>query len=126
VRKDQPLVVLESPDLVTVQNDLGLVRPDVAKARVGLDTAKTVAERARRLHEQEAIATQVLQQAEADLIRARDEYRRAQVGLAAVESRLSLFGKDPKEIAGLPSAGRQIQLQQVSTSLGAYEKQLLL
>jgi cobalt-zinc-cadmium efflux system membrane fusion protein len=101
VGKNQPLVILESAELVAAQNDLASVRSDLAKAKIGLDTAQTVAERARHLHEQEAIATKDLQQAEADLIRAQDEYRRAQVGVAAVENRLSLFGKDPKEIAGL-------------------------
>jgi membrane fusion protein, heavy metal efflux system len=101
VGKSQPLLILESPELVVAQNDLASARSDLAKAKIGLDTAQTVAERARRLHEQEAIATKDLQQAEADLTRAQDEYRRAQVGLAAVENRLSLFGKDPKEIASL-------------------------
>jgi len=101
VGKSQPLVILESPELVVAQNDLASVRSDLAKAKIGLDTAQIVAARARRLHEQEAIATKDLQQAEADLNRAQDEHRRAQVGLAAVENRLSLFGKDPKEIAGL-------------------------
>jgi len=101
VSKGQPLVVLESPELVAAQNDLASARSDLAKAKIGLNAAQTVADRARRLHEQEAIATKDLQQAEADLARAQDEYRRAQVTLAAVENRLLLFGKDPKEIAGL-------------------------
>jgi cobalt-zinc-cadmium efflux system membrane fusion protein len=101
VGKNQPLVVLESPDLVVAQNDLASARSDLSKAKIGRDTTQTVAERARRLHEQEALATKDLQQAEADLTRAQDEFRRAQVGLAAAENRLLLFGKDPKEIAGL-------------------------
>jgi membrane fusion protein, heavy metal efflux system len=101
VRRGQPLVVLESPEVVAAQNDLASARSDLEKARIGLDAARITAERARRLHEQEAVATKDLQQGEADLSRAQDEYRRAQVGLAAVENRLSLFGKDPKEIAGL-------------------------
>jgi cobalt-zinc-cadmium efflux system membrane fusion protein len=101
VSKNQPLVILESPELVAAQNDLASARSDLAKAKIGLDTAQVVAERARRLYEQEAVATKDLQQAEADLTRAQDEYRRAQVALAAVENRLSLFGKDPKEIASL-------------------------
>src|SRR5262245_58916397 len=101
VGKNQPLVVLESPDLVVAQNDLASARSDLSKAKIGLDTAQTVAARARRLHEQEALATKDLQQAEADLTRSQDELRRAQIGLAAAENRLLLFGKDPKEIAGL-------------------------
>ena len=112
VSKGQPLVVLESPELVAAQNDLASARSDLAKAKIGLNAAQTVADRARRLHEQEAIATKDLQQAEADLARAQDEYRRAQVTLAAVENRLLLFGKDPKEIAGLGArVDRQVVLR---------------
>jgi membrane fusion protein, heavy metal efflux system len=110
VGKNQPLLVLESPELVVAQNDLASARSDLTKAKIGLDSAQIVAERARRLHAQEAIATKDLQQAEADLTRAQDEYRRAQVGLAAVENRLSLFGKDPKEIAGF---GQRVDRQVV-------------
>ena len=101
VKVGQPLVVLESPDYIAAQNDLASARSDVAKAKIGLNSAQISAERARLLHDQEAISTKDLQQAEADLARARDELRRAEATLAAVENRVSLFGKDPQEIASL-------------------------
>ncbi|MGA2264320.1 MAG: efflux RND transporter periplasmic adaptor subunit, partial [Acidobacteriota bacterium] len=98
VLKDQPLVKLESPDLVAVQADLTAVRSDVAKAKIGLGIAQSVAERIRDLSAHKAAATKDLQQAEADLARAQDEERRAEATLATVESRLELFGKQPQEI----------------------------
>jgi membrane fusion protein, heavy metal efflux system len=101
VRVGQPLATLESPDFVAAQNDLASARSDVAKANIGLSTAQAADQRAKRLHEQEALATKDLQQAEADLARAQDDVRRSQAVLAAVENRLRLFGKDAQEIASL-------------------------
>ena len=55
VKAGQPLVVLESADYVAAQNDLATARSDVAKGRIGLKSAEIAAERARTLHDQEAI-----------------------------------------------------------------------
>ena len=101
VKAGQPLVVLESPDYVAAQNDLATAQSDVAKSRIGLKSAEIADERARRLHDQEAIATKDLQQVEADLARAQDELRRSEATLRAIENRILLFGKDPDDIAGL-------------------------
>jgi len=101
VRSGQPLLVLESPELVTVQNDLAAARSELSKAKIGLDAARVAAERARNLHTQGAIATKDMQQAETELARAQDEQRRALAALAAMEHRLALFGKKPEEIARL-------------------------
>ena len=100
VKSGQPLATLESPDLVAAQNDLASARSDQAKANIGLNTAQVAVQRARRLHDQEALSTKDLQQAEADLSRAEDDVRRAQSAVAVVENRLRLFGKDSQEIAG--------------------------
>ena len=108
VRPGQPLLVLEAPELVTVQNDLIAARADLAKAKIGLDAARVAADRARGLHAQGAIAAKDLQQADTELARALDEQRRAQAALATVEHRLALFGKKPEEIARL---GGQIDRQ---------------
>jgi len=101
VKAGQPLVVLESPDFVAAQNDLASARSDVAKAKIGLKSAQLAAERAQSLHDQEAISTKELQQAEADLARAQDEDHRAEATLKGVENRVLLFGKDPGELAAL-------------------------
>ena len=110
VRPGQPLLVLEAPELVTVQNDLAAARSDLTKARIGLDAARVAAERARGLYTQGAIATKDVQQAELELARAQDEQQRAQAVLAGVEHRLALFGKKPDEIARL---GNQVDRQMV-------------
>jgi len=101
VRAGQPLAIMDSPDYIAAQNDLASARSELAKARIGLTSAEATAARARGLHDQEAIATKDLQQAEADLARAQDEVRRTEATVAAVENRVSTFGKNPQEIAGL-------------------------
>jgi membrane fusion protein, heavy metal efflux system len=98
VQSGKPLLTIESPDLVAVQNDLAAARSDENKARIALDTAQKVAERARSLHEREALATKDLQQAEADLSRAQDDLRRAEAAVRFVESRLALFGKNAGQL----------------------------
>jgi len=98
VQSGQPLLTIESPDLVAAQNDLAAARSDENKARIALDTAQKAAERARSLHEREALATKDLQQAEADLSRAKDELRRAEAAVKFVESRLAIFGKNAGQL----------------------------
>jgi cobalt-zinc-cadmium efflux system membrane fusion protein len=110
VRPGQPLLILESPELVTVQNDLVVARSELAKAKIGLDAARVAADRAHGLHTQGAIATKDLQQADTELARAYDDQRRAQATLATVEHRLGLFGKKPEEIARL---GSQVDRQTI-------------
>jgi len=98
VTKGQPLLKLESPDLVATQADLASARSDVAKAKIDFDIAQASAERERDLYSHKAVATKDLQQAEADLARAQDEKKRAAATLATVESRLEIFGKRPQDI----------------------------
>jgi cobalt-zinc-cadmium efflux system membrane fusion protein len=98
VRAGQPLLVIESPDLVAALNDLSAARSDADKARIALGIAEKAAERARRLNEREALATKDLQQAEADLRRAVEELRRADAAVMIAESKLALFGKSADEI----------------------------
>ena len=61
VQPGQPLLVLESPELVTVQTDLATARSELSKATIGLDAARVAAERARYLHTQGAMATKDVQ-----------------------------------------------------------------
>ncbi|MFN7949344.1 MAG: efflux RND transporter periplasmic adaptor subunit [Blastocatellia bacterium] len=98
VRAGQPLVVIESPEVIAAFNDLSAARSDADKSRIALEAAQKAAERARRLHEREAIATRDLQQAETDLARVQEEARRADAAVAIAENRLALFGKTASEI----------------------------
>jgi membrane fusion protein, heavy metal efflux system len=104
VQSGQPLLTVESPDLVAAQNDLAAARSDENKARIALDSAQKVAERARSLHEREALATKDMQLAEADLSRAKDELRRAETAVRFVESRLAIFGKNASQLVEASSS----------------------
>ena len=97
----QPLLVIESPDLVAAINDLAEARANEDKAKIALDAAEKAAQRARNLNSLEALATKELQAAESDLARAREDYRRSAAALSVVRNRLSLFGKSPDEIRSL-------------------------
>jgi cobalt-zinc-cadmium efflux system membrane fusion protein len=109
VRAGQPLLVIESPDLVATVHDLAEARADADKSKIALDTAEKAANRARNLHQLEALATKELQAAEAELARAREDYRRATAAVSVMRNRLSLFGKSPDEIRQLEeSVGDQI------------------
>jgi cobalt-zinc-cadmium efflux system membrane fusion protein len=101
VRSGQPLAVIESPDFVGAQNDLASARSDLVKANIGLNAAQVAEQRAHRLHDQEAIATKDVQQAESDLARSQDDVRRSQAAVAAAENRMRLFGKEPDENAAV-------------------------
>lgn len=101
VQAGQSLLVIESPDLVAAVNDLAQARAEADKAEIARDMADKAAQRARRLHEQEALATKELQAAESDLARARQDYRRAQAAGSVVRNRIALFGKSAEEIAQL-------------------------
>jgi cobalt-zinc-cadmium efflux system membrane fusion protein len=101
--------VIESPDLVATVHDLAEARADADKSKIALDTAEKAANRARNLHQLEALATKELQAAEAELARAREDYRRATAAVSVMRNRLSLFGKSPDEIRQLEeSVGDQI------------------
>ena len=116
VRAGQPLLIIDSPDLVAAINDLSQATSEADKARIAVDLADKAAQRARNLHEQEALATKELQTAETELAKANEDYRRAQAAVSVVRSRLSLFGKTSNEIAALEKSvtdkiDRQVVIQ---------------
>jgi cobalt-zinc-cadmium efflux system membrane fusion protein len=104
VRSGQPLLVIESPDVVAAVNDLFEAHSNVDKAQIALDTAQKSADRARRLHDQEALSTKDLQSAESELARAQEDQRRAQSSLAVARNRLGLLGKSAEEITLLENS----------------------
>ena len=95
----QPLLVVESPDVVGAVNDLIEAHTNVDKAKIALDLAEKSAERGRRLHAQEALSTKELQSSESGLAHAQEEYRHAQSSVEVVRNRLALLGKSTDEIA---------------------------
>ena len=101
VKTGQPILVVESPDLVTAVNDLAEARAEAEKAKIALDSADKAAQRARNLNALEALAAKELQASESDLARSREDYRRGLARVAAVRNHLTLFGKSTSEIAQL-------------------------
>src|SRR5207249_2709667 len=84
VNTGQPLLVIESPDLVSTVHDLAEARADADKARIALDAADKAATRARNLHSLDALATKELQAAESDFARAREDSRRAAAAVSVM------------------------------------------
>lgn len=105
VKAGQTLLTIESPELVAAQDELAEAHAEANKARVALDVAQKSAERARALHEREALATKDLQQAESELARAQDDLQRTRAKVSFVESRLALFGKTPGQLAEAGNSG---------------------
>lgn len=103
VKQGQPLLVVEAPELVGVENDLAAARSDRDKNKIALDTAQKTADRTRALFEKEAASAKDMQLADADLERAKEEFRRAEAAIAVAENRLALFGKSKEEIARIES-----------------------
>src|SRR5262249_23655591 len=93
VKAGQPLLVLESPDVVAVENDLAAAQAAESVASTSQDIARKVLERAKGLHEREAISTKDLQEAEAALARAEDDQHRTRAAVKVTEARLALYGK---------------------------------
>jgi cobalt-zinc-cadmium efflux system membrane fusion protein len=104
VRTGQPLLVIESPDVVSAVNDLAEALADADKSKIAVEAADKAAQRARTLNSLEALATKELQSAEAELARAQQDARRAQTAVTAARNHLALFGKSPEEIAQLEKA----------------------
>ena len=104
VKAGQPLLVVESPDLISALNDLSEARAEADKAKIALDISDKTEQRARALNAQEALATKELQAAESDLAKARQDYRKAQTSVSVARSRLALFGKSPEEISQLEAS----------------------
>jgi cobalt-zinc-cadmium efflux system membrane fusion protein len=107
VKAGQPMFELESPDVVAAENDLVGAITAENTAVSALDVARKAAERARQLHEREAISTRELQDAEAAYDRAQDDQRRNHAAVRVAEARLAMYGKTAEEVNRLGDLGRK-------------------
>ena len=107
VKAGQPLLILESPDIVSAENDLAAARSAENVAVTAEDVASKTLDRAKGLHEREAISTKDLQEAEASEARAKDEVLRARAAVRVAEARLALYGKTAEEITKLGNLGKE-------------------
>jgi len=101
VQPGQPLLVIESPDLVSTVHDLAEARADAEKAKIAVEVSDKAAARGRNLHSLDALATKELQAAESELARAREDDRRATAAVSVVRNKLFFFGKNGDEIRQL-------------------------
>jgi cobalt-zinc-cadmium efflux system membrane fusion protein len=101
VEKGAPLVQIETPDMVQAANDLTTAVAGVNKAKSQVQLSQTVETRQRELFEAKAAALKDWQQAQADLVGARNDLRSAEIALAAVRNRMVILGKSPKDVTRL-------------------------
>jgi cobalt-zinc-cadmium efflux system membrane fusion protein len=87
--------------MVQAGNDLIAAVAGVDKARSLLQLAQTVETRQHALFDNRAGSLKDWQQAQADLTGARNDLRGAEIALAAVRNRLTILGKNAREITTL-------------------------
>ncbi len=102
---DQPLFVVESPDMVQAQNDFISAVAGLNKARSALDFAKIVENQNKSLYETRAAPLRDLQQAQAGTLAAQNDVRSAEISLEAVRNRLRILGKTDEEITKFSETG---------------------
>ncbi|MBI1760848.1 MAG: efflux RND transporter periplasmic adaptor subunit [Acidobacteria bacterium] len=107
VKAGQPLLVLESPEVVAAESELAAAITAESSAATAQDVARKTLERAQGLHEREALSTRELQEAQAAYDRAKDEQHRTRAAVRVAEARLGLYGKTPEEVATLGDLGRK-------------------
>jgi membrane fusion protein, heavy metal efflux system len=105
VRRGQPLLEVDSPEVVQPQNDFIAAVAAMNKARSALDLAQIVEKRLKDLYEGKAAPLKEWQQAQAQLIAAQNDMRLAEIALEAMRARLRIVGFTDDEIAGLQERG---------------------
>jgi cobalt-zinc-cadmium efflux system membrane fusion protein len=105
VERGDPLLELDSQDVVQPQNDFIAAAGAMNKARSQLELARIVEKRHKDLYAGSAVALKEYQQAEAGLINAENDMRAAESALDAARQRLRIVGRTDEEIAALQSRG---------------------
>lgn len=106
VVKGQSLFVVEATDMVQGLNDYvsALTGLNKAKAQVRLMTAAFA--RASDLYKEKAVSLKDYQQAEANVVGAKNDQQAAETGLEAARNRLRILGKSEAEIQTLDKTGK--------------------
>jgi len=105
VKQGDPLLELDSPEVLQPQNDFIAASTTLNKARAQLALAQTVEQRQRGLYEGKAGALKEWQQAQAQLAAAQSDARAAETAVEAARSRLRIMGRTDLEIAALRDKG---------------------
>jgi cobalt-zinc-cadmium efflux system membrane fusion protein len=112
IEKGAPLFAIEATENVQALNDLIAAMGQVNKLRSQLTLAQTSEARAHELYDDKAGSLKDWQQAQADLVAARNDQNSAEIALAAIRNRLRILGKSDKDIAAAETA-RQISAETV-------------
>jgi cobalt-zinc-cadmium efflux system membrane fusion protein len=107
VEPGAPLFVIHASEFVQAQNDLITALANLQTARSQLTMAQTTEKRTHELYLAQGGALKDWQQAQTDLIAARNTVRAEEIALHAVRNRLRILGKSDKEIASLEAQPTQ-------------------
>jgi cobalt-zinc-cadmium efflux system membrane fusion protein len=105
VKRGDPLLELDSPDVLPPQNDFIAAVTTLNKARSQLGLAQTVESRQKTLYQGKAGALKEWQQAQAQLTAAESDLRAAETALDAARNRLRIIGRSDADIAMLQEKG---------------------
>jgi len=105
VKRDAPLLEIDSPEVVQPQSDLIAAATAMNKARSQLDLAQLTEQRDRTLYEGNAGTLKAWQQSQAQLDEARNNMRAAETAVAAARHRLRILGLTEDDIAALLEKG---------------------
>jgi cobalt-zinc-cadmium efflux system membrane fusion protein len=105
VKRGEPLFEIDSPEVVQPQNDFIAAATALNKARSQHDLALIVEKRLKDLYEGKAAALKEWQQAEGQLVAAKNDMRSAGMTLEAARARLRIVGFTEDEIAMLQTKG---------------------
>ena len=105
VQRGEALFEIDSPEVVQPQNDFIAAATALNKARSQHDLALIVEKRLKDLYEGKAAALKEWQQAEGQLVAAKNDMRSAGMALEAARARLRIVGFSEDEIAVLQAKG---------------------
>ena len=105
VKAGDPLLEIDSPEILAPQNEFIAAVTSLNKARAQFNLAQTIESRQRTLFDGKAAPLKELQLAEAQLAVAENDLRSAETTLDSARSKLRISGKSEDEIAALHKNG---------------------
>jgi cobalt-zinc-cadmium efflux system membrane fusion protein len=106
VARGQPLFVIEATETLQSLNDFMGAAGSLNKARAQLELAQTVEKRNQDLYSGNASPLRDLQQAQSDLVTAKNDLRAAETAFEAARNRLRMLGRTDAEISEFQQSGK--------------------
>ncbi|WP_155121473.1 efflux RND transporter periplasmic adaptor subunit [Bryobacter aggregatus] len=106
VKQGEPLLLIESPDVLDAENDFLAGAANVTKSKALLKQAERTVSRLQRLVQGEAAAPKDLEQAQTDLESAASDVHVAEIQVDSARQRLLSFGKTAAELEQLSVSRR--------------------